>query len=75
MRIGKKNQPKFRLVLIDSKKAAKSGAFFEILGTYDPKSKKTELKRDRIEYWRSKGAQISQTAFQLFRKIMSERNE
>lgn len=68
MRVGKKNQPKFRLILIDSKKASRSGAFFEILGTYDPISKKIEFKKDRVEYWRSKGAQISPTALQLSKK-------
>ena len=56
------------MVLVDSRKAPQSGAFLEILGFYDPKSKKGEFKKERVEYWRSKGAQISPTALQLFKK-------
>lgn len=67
-RIGKKKDPKFRIVLTDSKNAPKSGSFLEILGSYDPTNKKVVLKKERIEYWRSKGSQISQTALQLFKK-------
>lgn len=66
-RIGKRNQPKFRLVLIDVRKASKSGAFNEMLGFYDPKSKKIEIKKERINDWLLKGAKISPTALQIFK--------
>ncbi len=67
-RTGKKNQPKFRIVLINKNKAAKSGAFKEIFGYYDPITKKTEIKKDRIDEWRKKGAKISATALKILRK-------
>lgn len=60
-RIGRKNDPAFRVVLTDSKNAAKSGKFLEIVGTYNPKSGETTFKEERVEYWTSKGAQLSDT--------------
>ncbi len=60
-RIGRKNDPAFRAVLTDSKNSTKSGRFLEILGTYNPKAGETNFKSDRITYWVSKGAQLSDT--------------
>jgi small subunit ribosomal protein S16 len=60
-RIGRKNDPAFRVVLTDSKNAAKSGKFKEILGSYNLKKGEVVFKADRIVYWMSKGAQVSDT--------------
>lgn len=64
-RIGRKNDPAFRVVLTDSKNSAKSGRFLEILGTYDPKlakkEERTKFENDRIKHWIEKGAQCSET--------------
>ena len=64
-RIGRKNDPAFRVVLTDSKNSAKSGRFLEILGTYNPKvadkSKRTNFANDRIKHWLMKGAKLSDT--------------
>ena len=64
-RIGRKNDPSFRVVLTDSKNSTKSGKFLEILGTYNPKAKEagTETKFDgeRIKHWLSRGAKLSDT--------------
>lgn len=60
-RIGRKNDPAFRVVLTDSKNAAKSGKFKEILGSYNLKSGEVLFKADRIKYWISNGAQASAT--------------
>ena len=60
-RIGRKNDPSFRAVLTDSKNSTKSGKFLEIVGTYNPKSGNTAFKTERIEYWLSKGAKLSDT--------------
>lgn len=62
-RIGRKNDPSFRVVLTDSKNAAKSGKFLEVIGTYNPKSGETVFKIDRIKYWMSKGAKVSDTVY------------
>lgn len=60
-RVGRKNDPKFRLVLAEKASKPKSGEL-EILGSYDPKTNSKILKSERITYWISKGAQPSDTA-------------
>lgn len=60
-RIGRKNDPSFRVVVTDSKNAAKSGKFLEVVGTYNPKTKEKSFKGDRIKHWTSKGAHLSPT--------------
>lgn len=60
-RIGRKNDPAFRAVLTDSKNSTKSGKFLEIVGTYNPKAGETNFSTDRIKYWMSKGAKLSDT--------------
>ncbi len=64
-RIGRKNDPAFRVVLTDSKNGAKSGRFLELLGAYNPKvldkKQRTNFINDRIKYWLSKGAKLSDT--------------
>ena len=60
-RIGRKNDPSFRVVLTDSKNSTKSGKFLEILGTYNPKAGNKNFENDRIKYWMSKGAKLSDT--------------
>lgn len=60
-RIGRKNDPAFRVLLTDSKNSTKSGKFKEILGSYNLKKNEVLFKADRITYWMSKGAQVSDT--------------
>jgi len=60
-RIGRKNDPSFRVVLTDSKNATKSGKFLEVVGSYNPKSGETVFNADRIKYWVANGAQVSDT--------------
>lgn len=60
-RKGKKNQPFFRVVLVDKRQSSKSGKAIENLGFVDPLTKKKNFKKDRILYWISKGAKPSET--------------
>ncbi len=71
-RIGRKNDPAFRVVLTDSKNSTKSGKFKEILGSYTPKSGEVIFKADRVKYWISIGAQVSDTVhnFLVSQKII-----
>lgn len=64
-RVGRKNQPSFRLVLTDSKNAAKSGKFIEILGSHNYRKDGTILHADRITHWIKQGAQVSDSANNL----------
>ena len=59
-RVGKKNKAQFRVTVADARRSP-TGKFIEILGHYDPHTKEKVLKRERIEYWISKGAKPSAT--------------
>lgn len=65
-RRGKKNQPFFRL-LVSEKGRDLYGTALEEVGTYNPisKTKEISLKAERIQYWISKGAQMSPTVRNL----------
>lgn|SRR3989344_1081349 len=73
-RVGRKNDPHFRVVLTDSKNAPKSGGFIEILGWRDPKAHTYSIKKERIEYWMSVGAKPSDTVHNLLveAKVINE---
>ena len=60
-RVGRKNDPSFRVVVTKSTNGPKSGRFLEILGSHNPKTKNTVLKADRITDWMKNGAQVSDT--------------
>ena len=64
--MGRKHEPAYRLVLTDSKNSTKSGKFLEILGNYDSRrGENAAFKAERITYWISKGAQVSDTVHNL----------
>ena len=55
---GKTNKKMFRLI-ISEKGRDPYGEALEILGSYNPHSKELAAKTDRINYWLSKGAQMT----------------
>jgi small subunit ribosomal protein S16 len=63
-RVGRRNKPSFRIVAQDSR-TAPSGRVLEILGFYNPSLKQKNIKKDRLEYWLSQGAQTSDTVHNL----------
>ena len=65
-RIGAPKKPYYRIVVIE-KDRARNGRPVEVVGTYNPRSnpQALELKRERIDYWKSKGAQVSETVSKL----------
>ena len=56
-RIGRTNDPAFRIVLLEKARAAKDGNITEQLGTYNPKSKAFVIDEARVKEWIAKGAQ------------------
>ena len=59
-RTAARKQPHYRLVEIE-KERARNGRPVEVVGTYNPRTTPAsiELKRERIDYWVSKGAKMS----------------
>ncbi len=67
-RVGRKNNPSFRVVLTDKQNSTKSGRFLEVLGHHDfrgDKAPDNHVNGERIKHWISKGAQVSITAHNL----------
>lgn len=72
-RLGRRNEPTFRIVLTDSKNGPKSGRFLEVLGSYDARDKNvTKVNGERVKELISKGAQVSDTVrnFLISQKIL-----
>jgi len=68
-RFGARKQPYYRVVVID-KERARNGRALEVVGTYNPRTNpaSVDLKRERIDYWTSKGAQLSDRVQKLVAK-------
>ena len=68
-RRGARKQPYYRIVVIE-KDRARDGRSVEVVGTYNPRTNPAsiELKRDRVDYWTSKGAQLSDRVRKLVDK-------
>lgn len=68
-RMGKKKQPFYRIVAIDSR-AARDGKYLDNIGTYNPRMEPAavQLDSERVVYWLSKGAKPSDTVRSLLRR-------
>jgi small subunit ribosomal protein S16 len=79
-RRGSKNRPFFRIVVAEHSNAVK-GKFLEIVGHYNPLTKESVFKKDRILYFLGVGAKPSQSVARLgykneideFKKYIEER--
>lgn len=60
-RIGRKGEAKYRVV-VKEKRSNRDGKAVELLGSYEKVSNEEVIKNlrtDRIEYWKSQGAQMT----------------
>ncbi len=73
-RMGRKKVPFYRIVVIDSRKA-RDGKYIENVGWYDPRHKKIQIERDRIDYWLSKGAQPTDRVAKIIAKAKGGSHE
>jgi small subunit ribosomal protein S16 len=60
LRVGKKNQPSFKIVVTDKRNPPRGGRFVEEVGFYNPLTKEKVLRKERIKYWISVGAKVSE---------------
>ncbi len=69
MRMGSKNRPSYRIVVMDSKKARESRAK-EYIGMYNPTTEPPEFKIDmaKAKHWLDRGAKPSQTVHSLLQQ-------
>lgn len=68
-RMGKKNQPIYKMVAADSR-SPRNGKFLEAVGFYNPLTNPhtLELKEDRVMYWLNVGAEPTHTVKSLLRQ-------
>jgi len=65
-RMGRKKKPFYRVVVTDSRKR-RDGAWIESIGTYNPdkEQKNFQVDQERLNYWLSVGAKMSDTVKRL----------
>lgn len=64
IRVGRRNDPHFRIVAQDQKRAPK-GSYLELLGSFSPVSKDRKLNKERLLYWLSKGAKPTDSVWNM----------
>lgn len=65
-RVGARKKPYYRIVVIE-KDRARDGRSLEVVGTYNHRTNPAtvDLKKDRVDYWTGKGAQLSDRVSKL----------
>jgi small subunit ribosomal protein S16 len=58
-RIGRKNDPSFRMLVLEKTSSPKAGTYADLVGTYNPKTKAFTCDIEKVKSWMSKGAQLS----------------
>lgn len=71
-RVGARKKPHYRIVVIE-KDRARDGRSLEVVGTYNPRTNPATiaLKKDRVDYWTGKGAQLSDRVTKLVAAVPS----
>ena len=66
MRMGKKKQPVYRVVVVDGR-APRDGRYIEQIGRYDPRQEPSlvEIDNEKATEWLGKGAQPTETVEKL----------
>jgi small subunit ribosomal protein S16 len=69
-RIGAKGQPYYRVVVVDSRRK-RDTKVIETIGHYNPRTEPSsfDIKKDRLEYWRGVGAQLTEPVAVLLGEI------
>lgn len=72
-RVGARKQPHYRVVVIE-KDRARNGRSIEVVGTYNPRTNPATVnfKSDRVQYWVSNGAQLSDRVEKLLKAYKPE---
>lgn len=64
-RVGRKNDPSFRIVVTDKRTGPKSDRHIDRLGSYNPKLNHVQLDAAKAKEWLSKGVQPSDTVHNI----------
>lgn len=64
-RVGRKNDPSYRIIVTDSRRGPKSGKHVDLLGSHNPRLHVTQIDGEKAKEWISKGVQVSDTVHNL----------
>jgi small subunit ribosomal protein S16 len=69
-RVGRKNDPSYRIVVTDKRTGPKSNKHVDLLGSFSPKAGSVQIDAQKAKYWLSQGVQPSIT---LHNMLVSEK--
>ena len=74
--IGKKNDKKYRIVVIDEQKK-RSGKEIEVVGTYDPMPQKSKMDLNivKVDAWIAKGAAMTERVEKIYNLVKNSKVE
>jgi small subunit ribosomal protein S16 len=64
-RVGRKNDPSFRIVVTDKRTGPKSDSHIDRLGSYNPKMNHVQIDGEKAKEWIAKGVQPSDTVHNI----------
>lgn len=64
-RVGRKNDPSYRVVVTDSRTGPKSNKHVDLIGSYNAKLNNIQIDGEKAKDWISKGVQVSPTVHNL----------
>jgi small subunit ribosomal protein S16 len=64
-RVGRRNDPSYRIVVTDKRTGPKSDKHIDRIGSYNPKLNHVQLDADKAKEWLAKGVQPSDTMYNI----------
>lgn len=64
-RVGRKNNPAYRIVVVDKRTGPKSNKAVDLLGSYEPKQGTIIINKDKAKHWLAHGVQPSDTVYNM----------
>jgi small subunit ribosomal protein S16 len=64
-RVGRKNDPSYRIIVVDKRESVKSNNSVAQIGAYYPKTGDITIDADAAKHWLSKGVQASGTVHNM----------
>ncbi len=64
-RVGRKNEPSYRVVVVDKRASTKTNKNIDLLGFYNPKLGVIEIDGEKAKHWLAQGVQASGTVHNM----------
>lgn len=64
-RVGRKNNPSYRIVVVDKRTSVKSNKTTDLIGTYNPKAGEIIINAEKAKHWLAHGVQASDTVHNM----------